>query len=301
VRELQGGTVIESHQLSWWGYRVFEDRATVGGVETRRRYFDQGEVEGAVKRFYARDHLGSVRDVVDGNGASIARYDYDTFGGRTTVFANGGYSCLVGYTGHYVHSATGLYLAWYRAYEAGVGRWLNRDPIGERGGLNIYLYVKNRPLTFNDRLGLFDCPSKEISALIRKHMNFFKGLGKERDIELDGYLSGDKPFLGSSDGNTKYSSKRDDTFGFSDDPRDYVDREGKYPVDAGYHTHPPQGPTLGPDAHPSREDLLPDPRQTWPEIIIPINPDGSIGDEFPVLVPKGPGGWDIFRYHSGCK
>lgn len=35
-----------------------------------------------------------------------------------------------------------------------LGRWLSRDPIGERGGLNLYGFALNRPLTVLDILGL---------------------------------------------------------------------------------------------------------------------------------------------------
>lgn len=35
-----------------------------------------------------------------------------------------------------------------------VGRWLNRDPIGEERGLNLYGYVDNRPIFAGDPLGL---------------------------------------------------------------------------------------------------------------------------------------------------
>ena len=31
-------------------------------------------------------------------------------------------------------------------------RWLNRDPLGERGGLNLYGYVENNPMSFVDPL-----------------------------------------------------------------------------------------------------------------------------------------------------
>ncbi len=35
-----------------------------------------------------------------------------------------------------------------------MGRWLNRDPIGEEGGLNLYVYVSNNGINYFDYLGL---------------------------------------------------------------------------------------------------------------------------------------------------
>lgn len=60
---------------------------------------------------------------------------------------------LVAYTGHYYHARSGLYLAPYRAYSPTIGRWLSRDPIGERGGLNLYGYVLNNPVDLWDPTG----------------------------------------------------------------------------------------------------------------------------------------------------
>lgn len=42
----------------------------------------------------------------------------------------------------------------YRYYHPGLGRWLSRDPIGERGGLNLYGFLANRPVKSLDSLGL---------------------------------------------------------------------------------------------------------------------------------------------------
>jgi RHS repeat-associated protein len=49
---------------------------------------------------------------------------------------------------------TGFYLTHYRLYDPDTGRWLNRDPIGEIGGLNLYGYVGGNPVNFVDPTGL---------------------------------------------------------------------------------------------------------------------------------------------------
>jgi RHS repeat-associated protein len=54
----------------------------------------------------------------------------------------------------FYHQGSGLYLTQYRVYEPRTGRWLSRDPIGEKGGLNLYAYVGGDPLSFSDSTGL---------------------------------------------------------------------------------------------------------------------------------------------------
>ena len=39
-------------------------------------------------------------------------------------------------------------------YDPGIQRWLNRDPVGEEGGWNLYGYVANSPIETNDSMGL---------------------------------------------------------------------------------------------------------------------------------------------------
>jgi len=41
-----------------------------------------------------------------------------------------------------------------RAYNPGIGRFMQADPIGQNGGLNIYAYVGGDPVNFGDPLGL---------------------------------------------------------------------------------------------------------------------------------------------------
>ena len=46
----------------------------------------------------------------------------------------------------------------YRAYDPDLARWLNQDPIGENGGINLYRFVGNDPLNRIDPLGLYGNP-----------------------------------------------------------------------------------------------------------------------------------------------
>lgn len=99
------------------------------------------------------DHLGSVRQLVSTSGQVQAQYQYDPYGNQTKV--SGATDADMGFAGLFKHRPTGLDFAVYRAYDSQRGRWLNRDPIEEAGGFNLYAYVESNPLNERDNLGLF--------------------------------------------------------------------------------------------------------------------------------------------------
>jgi len=47
-----------------------------------------------------------------------------------------------------------LHISGLRYYNPEIGRWVSRDPIGERGGWNVYGFVRNGPVRSIDNLGL---------------------------------------------------------------------------------------------------------------------------------------------------
>jgi len=53
----------------------------------------------------------------------------------------------------YTDSETGLLYYGYRQYMPETGRWVNRDPIGEKGGRNLYYAIHNNPMSWIDALG----------------------------------------------------------------------------------------------------------------------------------------------------
>jgi RHS repeat-associated protein len=87
-------------------------------------------------------------------GAIAASYEYDAWG--RTVSAQGAMANAQPFrfsTKQY-DADTGLYYYGYRYYSPRLGRWLNRDPIAEEGGLNLYGFVRNAPVDLVDPLGL---------------------------------------------------------------------------------------------------------------------------------------------------
>ncbi|HEX5153581.1 MAG TPA: RHS repeat-associated core domain-containing protein [Parafilimonas sp.] len=135
----------------WCGTELCEERSVNGSTVTKR-FFPQGEQIGTAKYYFTRDHLGSIRELTDMNGNLVTRYEYTPYGRR--VLVSGTVNADFGFTGHYYDTASALCLALYRAYDANLGRWLSRDPIGEKGGLNLYGYVQNKPIIDYDMLGL---------------------------------------------------------------------------------------------------------------------------------------------------
>jgi RHS repeat-associated protein len=135
-----------------------EERDASGNVT--KRFFAGGEQIGGINYYFAKDHLGSVREMTDSSGAIRARYEYDPYGRQTKV--SGDLEVDFGFTGFYRHQASGLNLTLFRVYDPELGRWTTRDPIAEKGGLNLYAYVGNDPIGNTDVLGLCKCSSKDV-------------------------------------------------------------------------------------------------------------------------------------------
>jgi RHS repeat-associated protein len=105
------------------------------------------------KLIYMPDQLNSVRDVIDATtGTRVASYDYAPYGGvaRSAVTNGTDYQ----YSGLFKHAASGLNLGPYREQDGNTGRWINRDPIRETGGINLYNYVGANTISRIDPKGL---------------------------------------------------------------------------------------------------------------------------------------------------
>jgi RHS repeat-associated protein len=183
IVEKSNGVAQSDKRFVWEGIMsVAEERDAFNTVT--QRFFAQGEKAAGTVFLYRRDHLGSIREVVNATGVMQSRYDYDLWG-RITLLA-GVFQSDRGYTGHYFHAPSGLHLSLYRAYSAELGRWLSRDPIGIRGGINMYSYVLNSPVNKNDPLGLYAlmvcCRCKDGGASMRCQIYEWTNFDHEPDL-----------------------------------------------------------------------------------------------------------------------
>jgi RHS repeat-associated protein len=100
------------------------------------------------------DHLGSVRLVVDINsGAIVQQLDYDEYG---NVLSNSNPDFQpFAYAGGLYDSQTKLVRFGARDYDASVGRWNRKEPVGFIASNNFYAYSDNNPINLIDKNGLW--------------------------------------------------------------------------------------------------------------------------------------------------
>ncbi len=100
------------------------------------------------------DNNGNVTAYVDESGNLVAEYTYDAFGEMISQVGSMADSFRYRFSTKYYDSETGLYYYGMRFYDPVLHRWLNRDPIEEQGGFNLYGFCENDPIMLTDYLGL---------------------------------------------------------------------------------------------------------------------------------------------------
>ncbi len=154
ILENTGGVNTSTKQFVWADEEKWESRNATGALLNQYACLGQNIFSGASSTgyLYQINHRNDVIGVTTASGNQVGAFSYDFFGNQTALYSS--FYPDFGFTGLYAHQRSGLDLATYRNYKPGLGRWLNRDPIGERGGINLYTYVKNSPVKFTDPQGL---------------------------------------------------------------------------------------------------------------------------------------------------
>ena len=104
--------------------------------------------------YYTHDGNKNVSEVIASNNDVAAHYEYAPFGALTVSRGTSAAVNPFRFSWEYAEDDTATVYYNYRHYEPVMGRWLQRDPIGEDGGVDLYVLVENFVLNFTDKWGL---------------------------------------------------------------------------------------------------------------------------------------------------
>jgi RHS repeat-associated protein len=108
-----------------------------------------------------------------------AHYEYGPFGEPIRVSGPAAALNPFRFSTKRADPTTDLVLYEYRGYSPALGRWVNRDHLGEQGGQNLYCGLLNDPNNYVDVLGLKQCVGAGVQSF---------GIGGQGHIGPIGYL-----------------------------------------------------------------------------------------------------------------
>ena len=135
-----------------WGLDLSGSIQNAGGVGGLLSVTDH-TTQTPLTSYPTYDGNGNISEYITeiDNGSISAHYEYDAFG--SVIKKTGDKNYTYQFSTKPYDSLTGLNYYNYRSYDPVSGRWINRDPIQEEGGLNLYAMLGNDVIYKVDFLG----------------------------------------------------------------------------------------------------------------------------------------------------
>ena len=151
IAELDGaGTTLLRSFV--WGLDVAGSLEATGGVGALLQIVDHSAGK---TLFVTYDGNGNVATLLDaGNGDLMATYEYSPYGELLRCEGSYAKANPFRFSTKFMDDDAGLVDYGHRFYSASLGRFINRDPIEESGGINLYGYCRNDPIDKWDYIGL---------------------------------------------------------------------------------------------------------------------------------------------------
>ena len=166
----QGGQWVKTNETRYVydGYLAIQERDSnnvarvtyTRGLDLSASLSGAGGIGGLLARtdgngstFYHADGAGNITGLMDGQQDMAARYLYGPFGRLVGMWGPMAGVNRMMFSSKEFDPRSGLYFYGSRFFDPTLQRWLSRDPIGERGDLNLYRGMFNSPLNVVDRDG----------------------------------------------------------------------------------------------------------------------------------------------------
>lgn len=134
-------------------------------------------VDGKINRsqttlsYVVSDQLGRPEVATDQEGMVVWQADNSAFN-RDILVAK--VVINLGFPGQYYDQEKDSWYNWHRDYDANLGRYLQSDPIGIKGGLNTYLYAGANGMSFYDFTGMAPCGCQGTSSNKKSNSENFR-------------------------------------------------------------------------------------------------------------------------------
>ena len=120
--------------------------------------------------YHHADLMGNVIALTDLSGDCEATFRYTSLGQLATRMVSILPRHL--FSSKEFDHASSLYYFGYRFYLPWMGRWINRDPLEENRGGNLYAFVKNNAIMYFDAWGLLDASLRSSHRSPDEHENY---------------------------------------------------------------------------------------------------------------------------------
>lgn len=153
LKTVNGTTTVYHYDLN--GLLITESAAD-GIVQAEYVYLNGqplAKIDSNGIQYILTDHLGTPVAMTNAGGATVWEIETRSFGDAASIVGTG--SLNIRFPGQYFDGETGLHQNGRRDYDPGRGRYIQKDPIGFKGGdVNLYAYVGNDPINWIDPTGL---------------------------------------------------------------------------------------------------------------------------------------------------
>ncbi|EEI7588058.1 RHS repeat protein [Salmonella enterica] len=194
-----GHTARSRTDFVWEGFRLLQENVQQQGWRTYLYDAEQpytpvasvtGRGESRQVWYYHTDVTGTPQEVTAADGTLVWAGYIRGFGENAADISNSGayFHQPLRLPGQYFDDETGLHYNLFRYYAPECGRFVSQDPIGLRGGLNLYQYAPN-PIRWIDPLGLdyttWQIHSPGYGDVVQKGLHFYAPGGVELSVRPD--------------------------------------------------------------------------------------------------------------------